>query len=212
MNAHSQTSDYEKGPERFLHDSAGFVSCCFAFGDGPDQRVASPGVVCAIRLRRRGSAERRPDLRASIEGGAPAPEHHLFVRLSTDGSDAQRRNNLMGRSVVSVFVIDKSRRTENSAGTAEIHPRGVGLCFAGLLPRLMTTLMRHVASSRCSATRFVSAGVALVVSEATRQSRRRSSALMITSTSTGTDAHDLMEGASERRLIRKARQIRNVGQ
>jgi hypothetical protein len=40
----------------------------------------------------------------------------------------------------------------------------------------------------------------------------RSSALMITSPSTGAEAHDLMKGASERRLIRKARQIRNIGQ
>jgi len=35
---------------------------------------------------------------------------------------------------------------------------------------------------------------------------------MITSPSTGTDTNDLMEGTSERRLIRKARQIRNIGQ
>src|ERR1700730_1304663 len=111
---HVVASAYEKGPERFLHDSAGFVSCCFAFGDGPDQRVASPGVVCAIRLRRRGSAERRADLRASIEEGAPAPEHHLFLRLSTNGSNAKRRNNLMGRSVVSVFLIERSHNREFS--------------------------------------------------------------------------------------------------
>jgi hypothetical protein len=39
-----------------------------------------------------------------------------------------------------------------------------------------------------------------------------SAALIVSSLSTGTDAHDLMEGASERRLIRKARQIRNIGQ
>jgi hypothetical protein len=40
----------------------------------------------------------------------------------------------------------------------------------------------------------------------------QSSALMITSPSTGTDAHDLMKGAREGRLISKARQIRNIGQ
>jgi hypothetical protein len=42
----------------------------------------------------------------------------------------------MGRSVVSVVLIERSRRTENSAGTALIHPRRVGLYFAGVLPRL----------------------------------------------------------------------------
>src|SRR6267378_13973 len=40
----------------------------------------------------------------------------------------------------------------------------------------------------------------------------RSSALMITPPPTWTDAHDLMKGAREGRLIRKARQIRNIGQ
>jgi hypothetical protein len=45
-----------------------------------------------------------------------------------------------------------------------------------------------------------------------RQWKRRSFALIITSPSTGTDTNDLMEGTSERRLIRKARQIRNIGQ
>jgi hypothetical protein len=38
------------------------------------------------------------------------------------------------------------------------------------------------------------------------------SALMIASPSTGTDPHSLMEGASKRRLIRKARHIRNIRQ
>jgi hypothetical protein len=36
--------------------------------------------------------------------------------------------------------------------------------------------------------------------------------LMITPPSTWTDAHNLMEGASERRLIGKAHLIRNIGQ
>ena len=45
-----------------------------------------------------------------------------------------------------------------------------------------------------------------------REWKMQSSALMITSPSTGTDAHDLMKGAREGRLIRKARQIRNIGQ
>jgi hypothetical protein len=35
---------------------------------------------------------------------------------------------------------------------------------------------------------------------------------MISPPSTGTGAHDLMEGAREGRLIRKARQNRNIGQ
>ena len=35
---------------------------------------------------------------------------------------------------------------------------------------------------------------------------------MITSPSTGAEAHDLMKGASERRLIREACLFRNVGQ
>jgi hypothetical protein len=35
---------------------------------------------------------------------------------------------------------------------------------------------------------------------------------MISPPSTGTDAHDLTEGAGERRLIRKARLIRNIHQ
>jgi len=35
---------------------------------------------------------------------------------------------------------------------------------------------------------------------------------MISPPSTWTDAHDLMEGASESRLIRKAGPIRNIGQ
>jgi hypothetical protein len=39
-----------------------------------------------------------------------------------------------------------------------------------------------------------------------------SSALMISPPSTWTHAHDLMEGAGERRLIREACLFRNVGQ
>src|ERR1700730_129671 len=76
----SRLEAYETRPERCLHDSAGFVSYCFASGDGGDQRVASPGVVCKSRSRRRGSAERRAGLRASTKGGALAPEEHLFLR------------------------------------------------------------------------------------------------------------------------------------
>jgi hypothetical protein len=72
----SQTSAYEKGPNGSCAIRPGFVSYCFASGDGPDRRVASLGVVRTNQLRRRGSTERRAGLRASIEGGAPAPEDH----------------------------------------------------------------------------------------------------------------------------------------
>src|SRR5438046_6250173 len=47
-----------------------------------------------------------------------------------------------------------------------------------------------------------------VVAEGSASERR----LMISPPSTWTDAHDLMEGASERRLIREACLFRNVGQ
>jgi hypothetical protein len=40
----------------------------------------------------------------------------------------------------------------------------------------------------------------------------QSSALIVSPPSTRTDAHDLTEGSSERRLIRKARLIRNISQ
>ena len=94
-----------KGSERFLHDSAGFVSCCFAFGGGHDQQVASLGVVCASRLRRRCEvAERRFDPPSERQGRRSNSRASLVgLRLRTNVSNAQRRNDLRGCSVISVF-------------------------------------------------------------------------------------------------------------
>src|ERR1700687_5943824 len=58
------------GDERFLHDSAGFVSYCFASGDGPDQRVAS--LAWCVRISFGGEVQRR-DVPASERALREAP-------------------------------------------------------------------------------------------------------------------------------------------
>jgi hypothetical protein len=71
----SQTSAYEKGPNGSCAIRPGFVSYCFASGDGPTNE--SDLLAWCVRISfEASSTERRAGLRASIEGGAPAPEDH----------------------------------------------------------------------------------------------------------------------------------------
>src|SRR5882762_3784529 len=102
-----------RGPvERFLHDSTRFVGCCFELRrwTAPKSRYEDYGPFrlndCVSRLPGGCGADKRfSDERAdppSVEG-TPRLQHHVFLRLSTNGSKAKRRKSLMGRSVVSVL-------------------------------------------------------------------------------------------------------------
>lgn len=65
-----------EGAERFLCDSARFCRLLLRIWRWPDQRVASLGGGVYESAASETRLTRRAGLRASIEGGAPAPEDH----------------------------------------------------------------------------------------------------------------------------------------
>ena len=92
------------------------------------------GVVCTNQLRRRGSAERRAGFRASIEGGAPAPEHHLFLPLDRNAT-ARRRADVRSGSRAGAVARPQGRRDVGSGSdnNGSVLPANAGWILSGRL-------------------------------------------------------------------------------